>query len=104
MGFTKSIEFDHGSAFFQTLSAMVNWAQREHYPVDEALLRLRVPKVPEKEMEAYSPDELAARPGFLKVAQVGPWMRRGGAALARPRSIARMREQRLSFTSPLHPK
>lgn len=40
---------------------MANWAQREHYPVDEALLRLRVPKVPEKQMEAYSPDELAAR-------------------------------------------
>jgi integrase len=48
----------HG--FFQTLRAMANWAQREHYPVDEALLRLRAPKVPEKEMEAYSPDQLAA--------------------------------------------
>jgi len=42
----------HG--FFETLKALASWAQREHYPVDADLLRLRAPKVPEKEMETYS--------------------------------------------------
>jgi len=48
----------HG--FFETLRAMASWAQREHYPVDAALLRLRAPKVPEKEMETYSTEQLNA--------------------------------------------
>jgi len=36
----------HG--FFETLKALTSWAQREHYPVDADLLRVRAPKVPEK--------------------------------------------------------
>jgi site-specific recombinase XerD len=48
----------HG--FFETLKALASWAQREHYLVDADLLRLRAPKVPEKEMETYSPDQLSA--------------------------------------------
>src|SRR6266849_5105289 len=31
----------HG--FFETLKALVSWAQREHYSVDAALLRMRAP-------------------------------------------------------------
>ncbi len=48
----------HG--FFETLKALASWAQREHYPVDADLLRLRAPKVPEKEMETYSTEQLSA--------------------------------------------
>jgi integrase len=61
----------HG--FFETLKALANWAQREHYPVDADLLRLRAPKVPEKEMETYSEDQLnaifaATPPGWATLA------------------------------------
>jgi site-specific recombinase XerD len=61
----------HG--FFETLKALVSWAQREQYPVDAALLRLRAPKVPEKEMETYSTEQLnaifaATPPGWATLA------------------------------------
>jgi len=42
----------HG--FFQVVRAFANWANREGYPVDASLLKLRPPKVPVKEMETYS--------------------------------------------------
>ncbi len=48
----------HG--FFETLKALAGWTQREHYPVDAALLRMRAPKVPEKEVETYSTEQLNA--------------------------------------------
>ena len=48
----------HG--FFEAIKALVNWARREEYPVDAAMLRLRAPKVPQKEMEAYTGDQVAA--------------------------------------------
>jgi site-specific recombinase XerD len=61
----------HG--FFETLKALASWAQREHYPVDADLLRLRPPKVPEKEMETYSTEQLnaifaATPPGWATMA------------------------------------
>jgi integrase/recombinase XerD len=61
----------HG--FFETLKALASWAQREQYPVDAALLRLRAPKVPEKEMETYSTEQLnaifaATPPGWATLA------------------------------------
>jgi integrase len=54
---------------FQTIKAFGNWAVREGYPVDPALLRVRAPKVSVKEMEAYTPAQLpvifqAARAGW----------------------------------------
>ena len=61
----------HG--FFETLKALASWAQREHYPVDADLLRLRAPKVPENEMETYSTEQLnaifaATPPGWATLA------------------------------------
>jgi site-specific recombinase XerD len=61
----------HG--FFETLKALASWAQRENYPVDAALLRIRAPKVPEKEMETYSTEQLnaifvATPPGWATLA------------------------------------
>ena len=61
----------HG--FFETLKALASWAQREQYPVDAGLLRLRAPKVPEKEMETYSTEQLnaifaATPPGWATLA------------------------------------
>jgi site-specific recombinase XerD len=60
----------HG--FFETLKALASWAQRERYPVDAALLRMRAPKVPEKEMETYRAEQLnaifaATPPGWATV-------------------------------------
>jgi integrase len=46
----------HGA--FQTLKALANWAVREGYSVDAALLRVRAPKVAVKEMETYTPAQL----------------------------------------------
>jgi len=46
----------HGA--FQTLKALANWAIREGYSVDAALLRVRAPKVAVKEMETYTPAQL----------------------------------------------
>lgn len=48
----------HG--FFQVVRSFANWADREGYPVDPALLKVRPPKVPQKEMETYSDTQLAA--------------------------------------------
>jgi site-specific recombinase XerD len=39
----------HG--FFEVLRAFASWADREGYPVDPALLRVRAPKVEQKEVE-----------------------------------------------------
>jgi len=46
----------HGS--FQTIKALANWAVREGYDVDPALLRVRAPKVAVKEMETYTSAQL----------------------------------------------
>ncbi|SRR5712692_101074 len=48
----------HG--FFQVIRSFANWADREGYPVDGALLKMRPPKVPQMEMETYSDAQLAA--------------------------------------------
>jgi len=40
--------------------SFANWADREGYPVDAALLKMRPPKVPQMEMETYSDAQLAA--------------------------------------------
>jgi integrase/recombinase XerC/integrase/recombinase XerD len=48
----------HG--FFEILKALANWAAREGYAVDPALLRVRAPQVAQKEVETYSADQLAA--------------------------------------------
>ncbi len=46
----------HGA--FQTIKALANWAVREGYSVDPALLRVRAPRVAVKEMESYTPAQL----------------------------------------------
>jgi integrase len=48
----------HG--FFEVVRAFGNWADREGYPVDPSLLRMRPPKVPQTEMETYSDAQLGA--------------------------------------------
>ena len=58
---------------FETLKALASWAQREHYPVDADLLRMRAPQVPVKEMETYSSEQLntlfaATPPGWATLA------------------------------------
>jgi len=45
---------------FQVLKAFGNWACREGYPVDPAFMRVRAPKVAQKEMESFSQQQLAA--------------------------------------------
>ena len=47
----------HG--FFEVIKAFGNWALREGYEVDAALLRVRSPKVPVTEMETYSESQLS---------------------------------------------
>src|SRR5438094_2272491 len=61
----------HG--FFQVVRSFANWADREGYPVDPTLLKVRPPKVPQKEMETYSDSQLAAifqaaPPGWSRMA------------------------------------
>ena len=46
----------HGS--FQVIKGFAAWASRENYPVDPALLRVRAPKVAQKEPEAYTEAQL----------------------------------------------
>jgi len=46
----------HGA--FQTIKALANWAVREGYAVDPALLRVRAPRVAVKEMETYTPAQI----------------------------------------------
>ena len=48
----------HGS--FEVVKAFANWASREGYRVDSALLRARAPKVAQQEMETYSQAQLEA--------------------------------------------
>ena len=43
---------------FQVLKAFGNWACREGYPVDAAMLRVRAPKVAQKEMECFTPQQI----------------------------------------------
>jgi site-specific recombinase XerD len=45
---------------FQVLRSLANWADAQGYPIDPALLRLRAPKLPQVEMETYSPGQLDA--------------------------------------------
>jgi site-specific recombinase XerD len=45
---------------FQVLRSLANWADREGYSVDPALLRLGAPKLPELEVETYSQEEVEA--------------------------------------------
>ena len=61
----------HG--FFEVFRAFVSWADRQGYPVDPALLRVRAPKVAQKEVESYSSEELekifaATPPGWPTIA------------------------------------
>ena len=61
----------HGS--YEVLKAVANWAQREGYPVDQALLRVRAPKVAVVEMETFTPAQVSAllaatRPGWPQLA------------------------------------
>jgi integrase/recombinase XerC len=45
---------------FETVKAFANWAARENYPIDPAVLRARAPKVPQLEMETYSDAQIEA--------------------------------------------
>ena len=45
---------------FQVLRGFANWASAQDYPIDPALLRLRAPKLPQVEIETYSPVQLDA--------------------------------------------
>src|SRR6266545_3511254 len=61
----------HG--FFEVLRAFASWADREGYPIDPALLRVRAPKVEQKEVETYSREQLkrifaATPPGWPTIA------------------------------------
>ena len=63
----------HGD--FETIKAFCNWALREGYPVDPSVLRVRAPKVAQKEPETYSADQLdlllqAAPAGWARLAIV----------------------------------
>jgi integrase/recombinase XerC len=40
------------------LKAFGNWACREGYPVEPAMLRVRAPKVAQKEMESFAPKQI----------------------------------------------
>jgi site-specific recombinase XerD len=79
----------HG--FFEVVRAFANWALREGFPVDPAMVRMRPPKVPETELETYNPSQqeamlAAAAPGWPSLAVqilLGTGMRVGElAALA----------------------
>jgi site-specific recombinase XerD len=57
----------HG--FFEVVRAFANWALREGFPVDPAVIRLRPPKVPQTELETYTAAQqeamlAAAAPGW----------------------------------------
>jgi site-specific recombinase XerD len=62
---------------FEVLKAFANWACRESYPVDPALLKVRAPKVAQQEMETYSSEQQAA---LLRAAAPG-WPRMAVATL-----------------------
>jgi len=61
----------HG--FFEVLRAFASWADREGYPIEPALLRVRAPKVAQKEVETYSTEQIerifaATSPGWPTIA------------------------------------
>lgn len=61
----------HG--FFEVVRAFANWALREGFPVDPALIRMRPPKVPQTELETYTTAQqeamlAAAAPGWPALA------------------------------------
>jgi site-specific recombinase XerD len=79
----------HG--FFEVVRAFANWALREGFPVDPAVVRMRPPKVPQTELETYNSTQqeamlAAAAPGWPSLAVqilLGTGMRVGElAALA----------------------
>lgn len=47
----------HG--FFQVIRSFANWCEREEYPVDRSVLRMRPPKVALKEMSTYTHEQVA---------------------------------------------
>jgi integrase/recombinase XerD len=60
----------HG--FFETLRALASWAEREGYAIDPGLLRVRAPKIAQKEIETYSRQQLekilsATPPGWPRI-------------------------------------
>src|SRR5207302_9485292 len=59
----------HG--FFEVVRAFANWALREGFPVDSAVIRMRPPKVPETELETHTTLQQAA---ILAAASLG-WPR-----------------------------
>ena len=61
----------HG--FFQVIRALANWALREGYPVDPAIVKMRPPKVPIAELETFTAAQQeamvnAANPGWARLA------------------------------------
>jgi site-specific recombinase XerD len=57
----------HG--FFEVVRAFANWALREGFPVDPAMVRMRPPKVPQTELETYT----AAQQGAMLAAAAPGW-------------------------------
>lgn len=61
----------HG--FFEVVRAFANWAMREGFPVDSAVLKMRPPKVPMTELETYTTAQqeamiAGAAPGWPRLA------------------------------------
>jgi integrase len=59
--------------FFEVVRAFANWALREGFPVDLAVIRMRPPKVPQTELETYTAAQqdamlAAAAPGWPALA------------------------------------
>jgi site-specific recombinase XerD len=57
---------------FQVLRGFASWASAQDYPIDPALLRLRAPRLPQVEMESYTPGErdaiiAAASPAWARL-------------------------------------
>jgi site-specific recombinase XerD len=92
----------HG--FFEVLRAFASWADREGYPIDPALLRMRAPKVAQKEVETYSTEQIerifaATSPGWPTIAVkvlLGTGMRLSGAVRPDRRGFRRRRPERIS--------
>jgi integrase len=58
---------------FQVVKGLASWAHAQGYAVDPALLRVRAPRLPQVEMETYTPAQLdavisAARPTWVQLA------------------------------------
>jgi site-specific recombinase XerD len=51
---------------FSSIRAFANWAKREGYPVAEATLHVRAPKVAQKEMETFSQAQIDAILGVVR--------------------------------------